>query len=69
MVAVQKMMIVYWAFVQSLMKIFIGGILMVQNAKDALKSNFNAKRSENGEIINATEIYQVSSQTTFSPTC
>lgn len=44
------MMIVYWAIVQSISKLFIGAILLVVNAKDAQKDGFNIKRSENGEM-------------------
>lgn len=50
MVAVQQMMIVYWAIIQSISKVVIGAILLVVNSEDAQQNGFNVNRSKNGEI-------------------
>lgn len=41
-----EMIIVYWSFAQSVVKILIGSLLLVKNIEDSKQQEYNVKRSE-----------------------
>lgn len=46
MAPVEKMMIGYWAIAQSIVKICIGGVLLVENTEDTQKTGYNVTKGE-----------------------
>lgn len=46
-----KITIVHWSFTQSVIKMFIGSLLLVNNAEDSKKHDYNVKRSMRGILL------------------